>query len=109
MSRTTDLRHFKDARANAGRDVESLKDQEKDFLLTRTPVTFVQLVALLLGGLNLAGTGVVVWIFYISPSVGSSNLLDIVLLLFGSVVCIFFVYLGYLNIRRTFVGKRSAK
>ncbi len=77
----------------------------KDFLLTHSRVTRVQFVGLLFLGLNLIAIGTLIWVIYLSGLVGSSSVSDICTLVGGSAVCGFLAYLGYLHIRRSFVGR----
>jgi hypothetical protein len=84
----------------------SSEDQEKDFLLTRSRATGVQLIGLLLCGLYLVGVGTVIWIFCVSRVAHSFGLLDVSILLLSSIVCGLLIFLGYLSIKRMFVGRR---
>jgi hypothetical protein len=96
--------HYRDG-ANSGskHDTKALEEQNRDFLLRRHQVSAVQFVGLLLCGFFLLGFGTSVWILYVSRSLGSSDPLDITILVLGSVVCAFFIYLAWLNFRRAFI------
>ena len=82
-------------------------DQNKDFLLQRRPVTRVQVVALLLFVLAFSGFGVGIEALVLSKYREVPGALSIVLLVFGSLVALLFLRLGWLSLRRIFARARD--
>lgn len=78
---------------------------QTDFLLTDTPTTHIQFIGLLVLGINLIAAGVIIWVVFLVPLVASMQIFQILCFVIGSGVCGFFVYWGYLNLHRAFVGK----
>jgi hypothetical protein len=82
---------------------------DQDFLLTRTPVSRIQFIGLLILGLNLIVGSTTIWVIYVSESIGLKDGLDAGILVSGSAVCGFLCYLGYLHIRRAFTRNAEQK
>ncbi len=83
----------------------SAGDFHRDFLLTRTKVTRVQLVGLLILGINLIAGGIVIWAMCIWEFAGSTKASDIAILVLGSTFSAFVEFMGYLHIKRAFIGR----
>src|SRR6476620_2749319 len=103
MKQSSDSHYRGSPSSRLKRDSKAMEEQSRDFLLKRDPVTAVQFVGLLLGGFSSLGAGTGIWILYVSRFLGSSEPLDITILVLGSVVCVFFIYLAWLTFRRAFV------
>jgi hypothetical protein len=80
-------------------------DQNKDFLLQWRPVTRLQLVGLLLGALFLLIISFCVAEICITKFREAPDLVGVILLIVGFPVCMLFLYLAWLNVRRIFLGK----
>jgi hypothetical protein len=86
------------------KDEQNEDEQNKDFLLQRRPVTRVQLIGLLISTLAFLGFGLGIEGVIISTFRQAPGALSIVVLVFGSLICLLFLRLAWLSLKRIFAA-----
>jgi hypothetical protein len=81
------------------------KQQVPDFLSENTRVTAVQLIGLIILGINCFAISLFFGMLIVAKFTEAIDAPAILLVVFGSIFCMFFAYLGYRHIKRALIGR----